>query len=212
MDWRTKKPLKSKIPEGERGNWKVEKFTVSESDSRFEEMRALMHGSRRFVPPGTYTRLMCRGRGVIMSDTPDELRDFHRYVLRMSGSVLINGLGLGCVVQELLAKPDVTEVTVIEKEADVIALVAPHLADPRLTVIHADAYEWTPPKGKRWNFVWHDIWDNIVTDNLKGMSRLHRKYGRRCDEQRSWQREELLYMRRREQRQDDFLHVLGGRF
>lgn len=211
--WGRKEDLKSNVPAGQSGNWRVEKYVVTEEAARFEEMRAAIHGCRRYVPAGNYTRLMCgsgHGSVTVMSDTPDELRDFHMFVYRAHGSILINGLGLGCVVQALLAKPEVTDITVIEKSPDVIALVEPTLRDPRLTVINADAYEWVPPKGRRWNAIWHDIWNDLCTDNLTGMTKLHRKYARRCDYQASWCKGELEYQKRRE-RANDYSYILGGR-
>jgi hypothetical protein len=68
--------------------------------------------------------------------------------------------------------------------------VAPHIGDDRLRVIHADALKWMPPKVMRWSVVWHDIWDDISVDNLNEMTKLHRRYGRRCDWQGSWCRAE----------------------
>lgn len=199
MRCRGEDALKSKIPAGESGDWKVIKFTVTELD----QIRSMMGGAGRYVPPGNYTRLQHLGH-TIMSDTPDELRDFSYFVNEAEGSILINGLGLGCVVQALLDKPEVTDIIVIEKEQDVLNLVVPHLLDPRLTVIHADAFEWQPPKNKRWNYVWHDIWPDLCTDNLKEMAKLHRKYGRRCDNQDSWSKELLKYRKRQEDRQDAY--------
>ena len=71
-----------------------------------------------------------------------------------------------------------------------IDLVGPSFShDDRVNIICADAFEWRPPKGVRYNAVWHDIWDDICTDNLPEMTRLHRKYGRRADWQGSWCRE-----------------------
>src|SRR5262249_14419804 len=98
--------------------------------------------------------------------------------------------GLGIAAQIALGKPEVSTVTAIELSIDVICLVAAHLADHRLTIIHADAFGWTPPKAMRWNVVWHDIWDDICADNLKQIAVLHRRYGRRCDWQGSWCRAE----------------------
>lgn len=126
---------------------------------------------------------------MIMSDTPDELRDFQMAVLRAKGHILINGLGLGCVVTACLRKPEVETATVIEIDSDVIALVGSHFTDDRLTIINADAFQYQPPKGQRYQMVWHDIWDSICSDNLPQMHRLHRKYGRRADWQGSWSRE-----------------------
>lgn len=121
-----------------------------------------------------------------MSNTPDEIRDFSHFTHIAKGSVLINGLGLGCVVKVLLDKPEITKITVIEKSEDVIKLVAPYFNDERLTIIHADAFEYKPNKGELFNFVWHDIWDHICADNLPEMATLHRKYGKKSEWQDSW--------------------------
>lgn len=75
---------------------------------------------------------------------------------------------------------------------DVIRLVAPPyqaIYRDRLVVIQANAFEFVPPKGKWYGVVWHDVWNDLCADNLSEMSRLHRKYGRRCDWQGSWGRE-----------------------
>ncbi len=112
------------------------------------------------------------------------------FVCRAEGKVLVNGLGLGVLLKALLDKGDITEVTVIENSEDVINLVAEtYLSDDRVSIIHADAFEWKPPKGKRYDFVWHDIWDYICADNLPDMHKLHRKYGRRTSHQESWCRD-----------------------
>jgi len=124
-----------------------------------------------------------------MSDTPAEARDLSPFVWRAKGNVLINGLGLGLLVQRLGNRPEVGHITVIEKSEDVLRLVRAHyeaMFGDRLTIIHGDAYEWQPPKGVRYNAVYHDIWDNLCVDNLPGMSRLKRKYGRRTDFQMCW--------------------------
>ena len=178
---------KSTVPEGRAGDWVVERFTVSEEDEKFGAMRAAFSFTSRgrYVPAGTYTRLR-RGGVTVMSDTPDEMRDHVAPVRIAHSSVLINGLGLGMAAQAVLRRTDVTDVTVIEKSADVIALVAPHIADARLTVIEADAFEWKPPKGKRYAVVWHDIWDYICGDNAAEMTTLKRRYGRRADWQGCW--------------------------
>jgi hypothetical protein len=189
---------KSSIPPGKSGEWSVEQFTVEPRDAALENLRMTIGGyGHRRVPPGTYTRLTRGPWNCVMSDTPAEIMDHVEPVRRATGSVLITGLGLGIVVRAVLLKPGVTDVTVIERSPDVMALVAPHVSDPRLTIIQADAFEWKPPKGKRWDVVWHDIWDDICSDNLEGMGRLHRKFARRCGWQGSWARAECLRARRR---------------
>lgn len=176
------------VPEGQSGDWRVERFEVSAEDETFGRLRAIATSRGRFVPRGRYTRLMRNGT-LVASDTPDEIRDHCFAVYRARGQVLINGLGLGITVQAMLAKAEVDKVTVIEIAPDVIALVGPHYQErfgDRLEIVEADAFTWKPPKGVRYNVVWHDVWDNICIDNLPQMHRLHRKYGRRADWQGSW--------------------------
>ena len=181
--------VKSKVPEGESGAWRVTKFTITEDDTKIFNLRASWHPGGRTISAGDFTRLTRSGK-VIMSDTRAEIQD-HMYFVRVArGNVLVNGLGLGVCLQMLLDKSDVVKITVIEQSEDVIKLVAPYFIRPhRVEIIHADAFDWKPPKGVRYDAVWHDIWDDICADNLPEMHKLHRKYGRRTDWQGSWCRE-----------------------
>lgn len=175
------------VPDGVSGDWSVETFEVDPMGSALSHIQA-KHGLMG-VTPGQYKRLK-RNSTVVMSNTPMEIRTNSWIIHCGEGDILINGLGLGMVVSALLAKDTVTSITVIEKSADVIKLVAPtYQNDPRFNVIQADAFEYQPPKGIRYDYVWHDIWDDICADNLPQMHKLHRKYGRRCDHQGSWSRE-----------------------
>jgi len=214
------------IPEGESGQWSVKRFTVSEEEAKFERLRAVISfsGGGRGVPAGTYTGLYHRN-SVVMSDTPNEIRDHLGFIIRAKGRVLIHGLGLGMCAAAVLKKEEVTHVTVVEKSPDVIKLVGPSmvalakekagkacvlrsgtghfdLGEPVLTIKLDDCFTWKPKKGERWDVVWHDVWDDICTDNLPEMAKLHRRFGRRCDWQGSWCRDRLLSERRRERRSE----------
>jgi len=174
------------VPDGVSGDWSVETFEVQKND--FTQLIE-MFNTGRSVPAGTYKRLL-HGQTCVMSNTRDEIRDFIPFYYKANGSILINGLGLGVLLKALLSKDTVTEITVIEKSQDVINLVAPtYITDDRVTIIHADAFEYTPPKGKKYDFVWHDIWDYICSDNHEEMKMLHRKYGKRTNYQESWCRD-----------------------
>ena len=182
---------KSNLPEGESGNVRIEKFHVSPEDAAFTAIR------RDYVASGDYTRLIINGR-LMMSDTRKEYNDCHQLFQVARGKILINGLGLGCCLQVLTHLPNIDEITVIEKNENVIKLVSPAFCDPRITIIHADAFEYKPPKGKRYDIVWHDIWPNICLDYWQDMVKLHRKYGRRCEWQESWSRPELRKIKRKQ--------------
>lgn len=177
------------VPEGAAGAWRVERFTISEDQADVSNIEMMFRPGGRRIRSGSYTRLM-RGSQLVMSDTPDEKRDHAWFVREARGDVLINGLGLGMVLGAVLRKLEVSSVTVVERSADVIKLVGPsYLADRRVTIVQGDAFAWKPPTGVRYGAVWHDIWDDICSDNLPQMHRLHRRYGRRADWQGSWARE-----------------------
>ena len=174
------------VPDGISGNVKVETFEVPDKD--FSQMISMMKYGRG-VPAGKYKRLMIDG-SCVMSNTPDEIRDFSSFVYKAKGSVLVNGLGLGVLLKALLNKPEITDITVIEKSKDVIKLVAPiYLTDNRVTIINADAFKYKSSKDKKYNAVWHDIWNYICGDNYDEMKTLHRKYGQKTSYQESWCRD-----------------------
>jgi hypothetical protein len=186
------------VPDGSSGPWSVSSYKVSKDAETFGMLRAAFSSARgRYVPAGTYKSLNRNGQ-IIMSNTPDEIRDCSYFFYKARDRVLINGLGLGITLDVILNKLNeddsyaVKEVIVIELSQDVINLVAPTFnKDPRVTIINADAYEYKPVG--RFDTVWHDIWDNITSENLPGMHKLHRKYGKKTDWQGSWCRERCEY-------------------
>lgn len=186
------------VPAGEQGLARIEKFKVSEEDSQFSRLRAMMHPDA-YVRPGEYTRLYV-GRTLMMSDTAMERRSNYDFVRNSHGHVLVAGLGIGLILEAILDKPEVESVTVIEKYQDVVDLVAPNLLAKypgKLKVITADILDWRPPKGTLYNVIYFDIWPTICTDNLKDMEKLHRAFARKLDRKDpkawmdSWQRDSL---------------------
>jgi len=186
------------VPDGKRGKWTINTFDL-ENDARLmmNNLRALRDNPIMYCPPGRYRRLAHKDMGVVMSNTPMEIKTAIEAFHHATGSVLINGLGLGMVLEGILTKPDVTHVTVIELDPDVIELVAPHFKkDGRVQIINADAYTWVPPKGVTWDYAWHDIWNSIDDEHLPLMAKLTRKYSRKAKKQGVWSREEARRQRR----------------
>jgi spermidine synthase len=105
-----------------------------------------------------------------------ERRSNYEVVCRAHGRVLIAGLGLGLVLVPMLAKPEVVEVTVVEREPDVIELVGPAfaaaLASGRLRLVQADIHAWRPADDERFQTIYFDIWPTISTEHLPEMDRL----------------------------------------
>jgi len=166
-------PFKVAVPEGESGDWKVDRFYVG--NDPLMQMRCWRDG--RPVPDGWYTRLAKRGTGLFMTDTPAELNDARELFQCAFGHVLITGLGLGMIPKALLPLADfpIDKITIVELEPDVIKLVAGTLTDPRIEVVQGNAFDWTPPKGVRFDWAWHDIWP-LIDDEARAEWAILRKH------------------------------------
>lgn len=156
------------IPVGTSGGWRVHresnpyKFVCTETG------------------PGPFTFLLhdhsFPAAQTVMSDDYNELRKHLEAVHRARGRMLITGLGLGCVLRGALTRP-VQHVDVVERDSDVLRLVADHLpADPRIHLHEADAVEWVRSqvqRGTTWDLAWHDLWINPDTDQERHLPSLH---------------------------------------
>lgn len=178
------------VPEGSSGNVKVEHFEVPQVSLR------MLFRPSEYVTPGKYARLVINGQ-IMMTDTDMERTSNRTVLLCAHGHVLVAGLGLGMILHPILAKSSVETVTVLEKNPDVIKLIEPTVRHPKLTVVQADVFDWTPPPAPKFNTVYFDIWAEICGNNLKDMAFLHRRYGRWTDTSDpgrfvdSWQRDFL---------------------
>jgi len=180
--------FKVTVPDGKKGGWAVESFSVSKEHSYHTYIRALSSGWHYFVQAGEYKRLIC-GSEVVMSNTIMEYLTNMDFIIRAHGRVLINGLGLGTVLHPLLNKHVVESVTVIEFNQEVIDLVAPSfLHNPKVVIIKGDAY--THPV-EDYDFIWHDIWSDIDPANLPLMEKLERRYAGHCVWQGCWTKDLL---------------------
>lgn len=181
------------VPNGSSGKWSVTEFTIDEMAS----VKSSIRDGGRSIPVGTYKSLS-NEHGIMMSNTPAEIRDHYPFISNAKDHVLINGLGLGMCVKAIVDKVEVTKITVIEKSEDVIKLVAPtYEIYDKVEIINADAFTYESPKGVKYGAVWHDIWQDISADNLEQMKALHRKYGRKSDWQGSWARSLCEYYKKR---------------
>lgn len=187
------------VPLGQRGPWRIRQF---ETDMDLAYMRLARDGR----PPGIgkFTALSHERRGIVMSDTCPEVDDVRAIAYLLRGHVLISGLGLGMVPQMLTQlekySDNVASLTILEIDADVIALTGEHYCklDKRISIVHSDALEWTPPKGTKFDSAWHDIWDNICEDNRPQMTALRRRYQRyvAAGQQYCWGQQQLDQQRR----------------
>ena len=136
-----------------------------------------------------------------MSNTRMEIATAVDAYVHATGRVLVNGLGLGMVIEGILQKPDVSYVRVIEIDHSVIELVGYHLKRKypgRLDIVHDNAFEYRPTADDRYDYAWHDVWDEISADNLVSIRKLTTKWRKpRAQKQGVWARD---LIRRQEHR------------
>jgi hypothetical protein len=202
--------MASIIPCGQRGNAAINHFEVAPEHSHMTELKAMFNDAMYYVQPGIYARLMIDG-SIMMTDTLFERATAYEFLCRAHGKVLIAGLGLGMVLFPLIQKPEVEEVLVLEKFEDVYNLVWFHVCNalyqenphhPAVNVRIADAFEWKPRKGEKFDVIWHDIWHDISDENLPQVTKLKRRYGQWLNRsnpnrwQGAWVEQRLRRMRR----------------
>jgi hypothetical protein len=233
--------VSSFMEEAEHGRWRIKRFTQTQEEFDLHSKLLSQEGTQRaqlrldrLVPPGTYLSLQRRAipqeikdheEGAIldaldgawtpiMSDTPAEIEGHEEVIENAHGRVLVTGLGLGCIVSALLAKPDVDHITVIEIDRDVIALTGPYYEDdPRVTIVNADALgfaslvkpgvDYIGESQLPFDYAWHDIWTHIADRNLDddslaehGISyqTMFDAYAPFCDDQGAWAYQDALVM------------------
>lgn len=173
----------SGIPEGKSGRFSIQIIEHQRVDTEPTAPFSWQTYSKYAnIPDGTYTVLFeaygeKQAKLNIMQDTERECEE-HKWVTERSGSVLIGGLGIGMINIPLLASDDITSVTIIEKEQDVIDLVWEHCAkDDRFTLIHADIDTWEVPEGSYWDFAWFDTWLTHEEPIEEYIQRMFERYG-----------------------------------
>lgn len=180
------------------GDVVVEHIDLTYERLMLDNLRYIRDGNHFMCcSPGRYTRLVIRNQ-LVMSDTQMERRTNAPFIMVAKGHVLIGGLGIGLVLPPLLGKNEVLSVTVIEKEQDVIGLVAKKYRHPKLTVAHADATTYEPTQ--KFDTIYMDIWPDLNTDNLQQMTALKLRYRKWLNKRGwigCWSETELRSMKRR---------------
>lgn len=149
-------------PRGHRGRARLGRWSVDEREAGAAlalQERWTPEAEGHPLPAGEYSVLLIDG-AFSMCDAPFVLRNYATFLAAAEGDVLMTGLGLGCLVRGLLARPAVRSVTVLELHADVLALIGPHHRHRQVELIQADALAWRPPAGRRFDSAMLDIIDD----------------------------------------------------
>jgi hypothetical protein len=166
------------IPEGRVGDFSV-KHMHHDAGSLLQTVstRTLMYGGHNghtvsYDHPTRWHELL-EGKGRWTSDLPIEQFQQRASIVGFRGRVLVGGLGLGVVVRMLAANKNVSQIDVVEKSPEVIALVGDHVKqdDPRIAIHegalgqflwdHGSGTHWWARKGgPEWHYAFFDIWTN----------------------------------------------------
>jgi hypothetical protein len=130
--------------------------------------------------------------GTWMSNSFQELSQADVSIRAAKGKVLIGGLGLGVIAQLIAEKSNVSEITVVEKEKDLIDLIKPFL-NPRINIIHADLFDYVKEiKRQQYNFAFLDIWQSTGEWSWQTMVvPLRRAIGTKITKVLCWQEETM---------------------
>jgi hypothetical protein len=193
------------LHEGESERFKLECFEVTESDVKHCQMLDRIHARMDYdgLVVGWYVRLrrkdMCQD--VVMSDTWMEKRSNRDVLDHANGNVLIAGLGIGMVFSALTKKPEVTHITVVEKEQEVIDLVGSQFHYDNVTIVHSDIHNYETTE--KFDTIYFDIWDNICGDSWQEIKSLQKKFKRNINRKNpmwwmsSWKKDEIMHLSRR---------------
>jgi spermidine synthase len=174
-------------------NYKITHRVMSKKFVENEKWKATFRGAQQWgevvgLTPGTYVVLTDKNKHeCVMSDTWMELISNERVIREAHGEVLLGGLGIGIIPYHLQFKKSVDKVTVVEVDAEIIEInKRAGLLNGKVEVIHADIFDWEPPKDKKWNIIFFDIWNNICSDNWEDMKTLTKKFKYKVDRNDNW--------------------------
>ena len=108
-----------------------------------------------------------------MTVTPNEINTMKKPVEKAHGRVLTYGLGLGYFAFMASCKEDVSSVTVVEREDEIIKMFSHHILPQlpygdKIKIEKSDAFEYAERKAPNGNFdfiftdIWHDPSDGVM--------------------------------------------------
>ena len=164
-----------RFPQKERGRWRLERLSYQPYELFVRDELLVMPDGREIPRLGCFRKrveypAVLEGGREWMTVTPNEIATMEEAVQHARGHVVAMGLGLGYFAFRASEKPEVSRVTVVERDPDVIALfkeeVLPQFPNgAKIVVEQEDAFAFAekrlPSLGADFVFVdlWHDTAD-----------------------------------------------------
>ena len=166
-----------KIPEIKEGNWDLgyqsyepyEGFIYRDIECAkdYIEIPQIGFFDEKFSFPTVF-----EGGREWMAIKPNEIETMKEPVEKARGRVLVYGLGIGYFAYMVSQKADVSSVTVVERDENVISLFEKHIlpqfpSREKITIVKSDAFDYARNEMKRGGFdyvftdLWHDVSDGV---------------------------------------------------
>ena len=102
---------------------------------------------------------------VWMSTDPNEINTMEESIKKAKGNVLAFGLGLGYFPIMCASKKEVTSVTIVEKDKEIINIFKKHILPlfeykEKITIIEDDAFKYAKGDLNKYDYLFIDIWHN----------------------------------------------------
>lgn len=102
---------------------------------------------------------------VWMSTDPNEINTMSSSIAKAKGNILAFGLGLGYFPIMCASKKEVTSVTIVEKDPEIIKIFKKHILPlfeykEKITIIEDDAFKYARKDLSEYDYLFIDIWHN----------------------------------------------------
>lgn len=163
-----------RLPEKEKGEWKLthQQYAPYEMFC-YDDTRQMADGREipcigYFTESFRYPAVLQKGR-LWMAITPNEVETMKADIAAAHGNILVLGLGLGYYAFMTAQMENVSHVTVVELDENVIRLFEEELLPQfpnkeKIRVINADAFAYVEKEaaGEQYDFVYADIWHDVL--------------------------------------------------
>ncbi len=162
-----------RMPQHMLGGWRMGYKTLAAFEAFTSDDLLLLRDGREIPQIGYFAEtfsapVIYENEREWMTVTPSEINTMTAHIRAVSGKVAVFGLGLGYYAFMACEKPEVREVTVIERDANGIALFEKHILPQfpngrKLRLIKADAFDYAARMAREaFDFAYVDIWHDVL--------------------------------------------------
>lgn len=161
------------LPNARQGRWTLEHMAYEPYEIFVRDDLILLPDGREIPQLGYFDRqfvypAVLEGGREWMTVTPNEIATMEKAVEEAGGHVVAMGLGLGYFAFMASRKQAVRQVTVVERDADVIALFERHILPQfahreKVCIVRADAFDFARDMlpGLHADFAFVDLWHDV---------------------------------------------------